>query len=80
MTDGPSSGRERVNAGHTLTLVFSTVRDGKQMAVIQTSPDVRNAIACSDNCVFLGLTSCRAFDRFWATQVSSLSEVWSHHG
>ena len=38
------------------------------MAVIKMSPDVRNAIARSGNRVFLGLTSCRAFDRFWATQ------------
>ena len=38
------------------------------MAVIKMSPDVSNAIARSGNRVFLGLTSCRAFDRFWATQ------------
>ena len=38
------------------------------MAVLKMSPDIRNAIARSGNCVFLGLTSCRAFDRFWATQ------------
>ena len=60
--------KELFNAGHTLTLVFSRVRDGKRMAVIKMSPDVRNAIARSSNRVFLGLTSCRAFDRFWATQ------------
>ena len=60
--------RELLNAGHTLTLVFSRVRDGKKMAVLKMSPEVRNAIARSGNRVFLGLTSCRAFDRFWATQ------------
>ena len=38
------------------------------MAVLKMSPEVRNAIARSGNRVFLGLTSCRAFDRFWATQ------------
>ena len=31
-------------------------------------PEVRNAIARSGNHVILGLTSCRAYDRFWATQ------------
>ena len=51
-----------------MTLVFSRVRDGKKMAVVKMSPDVRNAIAGSGNRVFLGLASCRAFDRFWATQ------------
>ena len=38
------------------------------MAVIKVSLDVHNAFARSGNRVFLGLTSCRAFDRFWATQ------------
>ena len=47
-----------LSAGHTLTLIFSRVRDGKSMAVLKMSPDVRNAIACSGNRVFLGLTSC----------------------
>ena len=59
--------KESLNAGHTLTLVFSRVRDGKKMAVLKMSNEVRNAIARSGNRVFLGLTSCRAFDRFWAT-------------
>ena len=60
--------KESLNAGHTLTLVFSRVRDRKKMAVLKMSPEVRNAIARSGNRVFYGLTSCRAFDRFWATQ------------
>ena len=51
--------KELLNAGHASTLVFSRVRDGKKMAVIKMSPDVRNAIASSGNHVFLGLTSCR---------------------
>ena len=38
------------------------------MAVLKMSPEVRNAITRSGNRLFLGLTSCRAFDRFWATQ------------
>ena len=38
------------------------------MAVLKMSPEVRNATGCSGNHVFLGLTSCCAFDRFWATQ------------
>ena len=57
-----------LDAGHTLTLVFSRVKDGKKMAVMKMSPDVRNTIVGNGNRVFLGLTSCRAFDRFWATQ------------
>ena len=59
---------ELLNARHTLTLVFSRVRDGKRMALLKMSPDTRNAIAHIGNRVFLGLTSCRAFNRFWATQ------------
>ena len=58
--------KESLHAGHTLTLVFSRVRDRKKMAVLKMSPEVRNAR--SGNCVFLGLISCRAFDRFRATQ------------
>ena len=38
------------------------------MAVMKMSPDVPNAIACSGNHVFPGLTSRCAFDRFWTTQ------------
>ena len=41
--------KELLNAGHALTLVFSTVRDEKTMAVLKMSPDVRNAIARSGN-------------------------------
>ena len=59
--------KELLNAGHTLTLVFSRVRDGKKMAVLKMSPDIHNAIPCSGNRVFLGPTSCRTFDRFWTT-------------
>ena len=47
--------KELHNARHTLTLVFSRARDGKKMAVIKMSPDVRNAIARSGNRMFLGL-------------------------
>ena len=60
--------KDLLAAGHTLTLVFSRVRDGKKMAVLKMSPDIRNTIARNGNRVFLGLTNCRAFDRFWATQ------------
>ena len=62
--------KESLNARHTLTLVFPRVRDGKKMAVLKMSPEVHNAITRSGrpNRVFLGLTSCRTFDRFWATQ------------
>ena len=60
--------KELLNAGHTLTLVFSRARDRKKMAVLKMSPDVCNAVARSGNRAFLGLTSSRAFDRFWATQ------------
>ena len=60
--------KESFNAGHTLTLVFFRVRDGKKMAVLKMSPEVHNAIARSGNHVFLDLTNCRTFDRFWAIQ------------
>ena len=57
-----------LDAGHTLSLVFCRIKEGKKMAVLKMSPDVRSAIVDNGNRVFLGLTSCRAFDRFWATQ------------
>ena len=60
--------KDLLTAGHTLTLLFSRSGDGKKMAVVKMSPDVRNAIVHAGNRVFLGLTSCRAFDRIWATQ------------
>ena len=60
--------KELVDAGHTLTLVFCRTKGDKKMAVIKMSPDVRNVMVGNGNRVFLGLTSCRTFDRFWATQ------------
>ena len=60
--------KELVDAGHTLTLLFARVNDSKKMAALKMSPDVRTTIVRNGNRVFLGLTSCRTFDRFWATQ------------
>ena len=60
--------KELIDAGHTLTLLFARVKDGKKMAALKMSPDVRTTIVKNRNRVFLGLTSCRTFDRFWATQ------------
>ena len=60
--------KELVDAGHTMTLLFCRTKGEKKMAVIKMSPDVRNAMVKNGNRVFLGLTSCRTFDRFWATQ------------
>ena len=57
-----------LDAGHTFTLVFCRANAGKKMAVVKISPDIWSAIVQNGNRVFLGLTSCRAFDRFWATQ------------
>ena len=60
--------KELLDSGHTLSLVFTRVRDEKKMAVLKMSPEIRNFVVSSGSRVFLGLTSCRVFDRFWATQ------------
>ena len=54
--------------GHTLSLVFARTREGRKMAVLRVSPEVRADIVGNGNRIFLGLSSCRIYDRFWANQ------------
>ena len=60
--------RDLLDNGHTLSLVFTRTRENKKMAVLKMSPEIRMAIVQNGGRVFIGLTSCRAYDRFWATQ------------
>ncbi|MCP4274573.1 MAG: hypothetical protein GY781_21825 [Gammaproteobacteria bacterium] len=62
--------RSLVNEGLTLDLIFT--KQGKdahtKIAVIKTSPEIRSSIVDEGNSVYVGLTRCRAYDRFWVTQ------------
>ena len=60
--------KQLLNAGYTLTLDFSRVRDGKNISVIKMSLMSAMLLPRSGNGVFLGLTICLTFDIFWATQ------------
>ena len=60
--------KDLIDNGHTLSLVFTRTKDNKKMAVLKMSPEIRMAIVQNGGRIFIGLTSCRAYDRFWATQ------------
>ena len=60
--------RQLIEGGHTLSLVFAREREGRKMAVLKLSPEVRSVVVANGNRIFLGLSSCRTYDRFWANQ------------
>ena len=60
--------RQLTEDGHTLSLVFTREKEGRKMAVLKLSPEVRSVVVGNDNRLFLGLSSCRVYDRFWANQ------------
>ena len=60
--------RNLLENGHVLTLLFTRTNGDKKMAVLKMSPEIRTAIINDGGHVFLGLSRCRAYDRFWATQ------------
>ena len=54
-----------VNAGEEFTVVFvKSASSGKFTAVARVSAKIRNAIRAGRNRIFLGLTSCKVYDRF----------------
>ena len=54
--------------GHAQSLIFTRFKDQKKIAVLKVTPEIRSTIVLNGGRVFLGLQSCHAYDRFWATQ------------
>ena len=65
-----------INAGEQFSVLFvkSSPNNGSYMAVVRVSPKIRNAIRCVRNQVFLGITSCRVYDRFYIKRCNQCQE------
>lgn len=59
-----------VDDGFALSLIFTKQKTDAhtKMAVLRLSPEIRSFISDSGNYVYVGLSRCRAYDRFWVTQ------------
>lgn len=60
--------RHLSDKNHTLQLIFTRNKGNNKMAILKISPEIRSAIVHEHNRVYVGLTRCRAYDRFWVTQ------------
>ena len=59
-----------VEEGLSLELLFTKTKsenDRYKVAVLKMSPEIRALIGRS-GCVYVGLSKCKAYDRFWVTQ------------
>lgn len=60
-----------VDDGFTFSLLFTRQRSEDaqtKVAIIKMSPEIRSAIVDEGGSVFVGLTRCKSYDRFWVTQ------------
>ena len=60
--------REMMDGGSVLTLLFVKDRASDKLVVFKMSPDIRNFIVRAQGYLYVGLSRCRAYDRFWITQ------------
>ena len=54
--------------GCTLEFLFAKPASESKTAVIKMSPEIRTSIERDSSRVYVGLSRCRAYDRFWVTQ------------
>lgn len=58
-----------VKKGFCLSLVFTkTKEEGNKVAVLKMAPEIRAAVNDAGGYIYIGLSRCRAYDRFWVTQ------------
>ena len=59
-----------VDEGSAFNLLFTKQKEDAQtkIAVIKMSPEIRSAVLDEGGLVYVGLTRCKAYDRFWVTQ------------
>ena len=60
--------KDLVNRSYTLELCFTKTKGEYKHAVIKMSPEIRSLIANRNGQIYVGLSSCKAYDRFWVTQ------------
>ena len=68
ITDKSSEIKDLVNKGSTMELCFTRVKGEYKHAVIKMSPEIRSFISKRNGQIYVGLSSCKAYDRFWVTQ------------
>ena len=65
-----------ISAGEEFNVLFvKTAKDGTFTAVVRVSSIIRTAIRSMRNRVFLGLSSCRVFDRFYIKRCNHCQEL-----
>ena len=59
-----------VSRGLQLELLFTRSNDesGHKIAILRMAPEIRAAVNKVGGYIFVGLTRCKAYDRFWVTQ------------
>lgn len=59
-----------IDGGCILHLLFTNTKPGAhtKSAVVKLSPEVRSSIVDGGSCIYVGLTRCPAYDRFWVKQ------------
>ena len=60
--------QQLVNKGYALSLIFARLRDHSKMAVLKMAPEIRTEILKNDGYIYVGLSRCKANDRFWVTK------------
>ena len=60
--------QQLVDKGHAFSLIFARSRDRSKMAVLKMAPEIRTEIVKSDSYIYVGLSRCKAYDRFWVTK------------
>ena len=65
-----------INEGHDFSVLFvkKSTHHGNYTAVARVSIGIRNALKSSGNRVFLGVTSCKVYDRFYVKRCNKCQE------
>ena len=62
--------KQLVNSGHTLSLIFTRSKAHGKTAVLKMAPEIRSEIIRNGSRIYVGLSQCRAYDRFWVNKCS----------
>ena len=68
IVDKSSAIRGLLAKGGILELCFTKVKGDSKSAVVRMSPEIRSLVMKNNGRMYVGLNSCRVFDRFWVTQ------------
>ena len=60
--------KDLLDSGCKLDLCFTKEKGEYKHAVIKLSPEIRSLILRRNGQIYVGLSSCKAYDRFWVTQ------------